>query len=518
MSAVRVVPVDAAERERRRERRVRAAWVAGAAVLSLAITVQPFGDGSAWWQLALGRVIAAHGLPTQEPFSFLPAAHAWVGQGWLFEVLLAGLVGAGGFGLASVVAGVAATTGLVLAALSVPRSARVTGPWLAAAMVLSALVASQTLGVDGAAVSLLGAGAVLHVLGRWREGGTTVVWLLPPLFLLWANMDSGFVIGLAIIVIALLVARRRRAAAAAQRTQLALALAVSVVATLVNPYGPGIYSAIVSGASDPAVAALSPAFASPDFHQNWLRLFEVEAVLLAVCWIAGGGPEPFDAVLGFAALGLALWSEQFVFLFAVVAVPQVARYAERAWQLRFAARVRATLPRAPRLRLVAAGAAAAVLVAGVTVALVRQVTPEAAAAYEGAHFPMAAARYVAAHFGGQRLYSTDTWGGYLAYRFPTGRVVFLYDQGDTFGDAAVRAYTTVHLLQDGWEEVIRNEGIGHAVVGDTSQEASALHELGWTVSCSDAASGAVVMSAPAAGEPATAAAPLTAPPTGAVAC
>lgn len=518
MSAVRVVSVDVAERDRRHERRVRAFWLAGAAILTLAITVQPFGDGSGWWQLALGRVIAAHGLPPQEPFSFLPSAHVWVGQGWLYEVLLAGLVGTGGVGLAAVVAGVAATAGLVLAALAVSRSARVPGPWLAAAMVLSALVASRSIGAGGASITLLGTGAVLYVLARWREGGSTVVWLLPPLFLLWANMDSGFAVGLLIVAVALLVARNRRAPAPAQRSQLLLALLAGVVATLVNPYGPGIYSAIVAGASDPAVATLSPAFASPDFHTNWLRLFEVEAGLLAVCWIAGGGPDPLDAALGIAAIGLALWSEQFVALFAVLAVPQLARYAASTWQLRVASRVHGVLPALPRLRTVAAGAAGAVLVAGVSVALVRQVTPQAAAAYEGSHFPMAAASYVGAHFGGQRLYSTDTWGGYLAYRFPTGRVVFLYDQGGTFGDAAVQAYTQVHLLENGWEAVIRTDGIDHAVVGDSSQEASALHELGWTVDCLDAASGAVVMTAPGAGDPTTAAAPLTVPPSGAPAC
>ena len=62
------------------------------------------------------------------------------------------------------------------------------------------------------------------------------------------------------------------------------------------------------------------------------------------------------------------------------------------------------------------------------VLLVPQLSPSAAASYEATTYPEAAAGYVAAHFPGQRIYTVDTWGGYLAYRFPDGRVVFLYDE------------------------------------------------------------------------------------------
>ena len=64
----------------------RNAWVIGAAVLSLVLTVQPFRDSDVWWHLAIGHYILAHGIPAVEPFSFLHAANPWVGQQWLYEV------------------------------------------------------------------------------------------------------------------------------------------------------------------------------------------------------------------------------------------------------------------------------------------------------------------------------------------------------------------------------------------------------------------------------------------------
>src|SRR5258708_3891014 len=115
MNRPRVVDVDAAVRERRRERAFRPAWIAGAATLLLVVCVQPLRDTDVWWPLALGRYITVHGIPSHEPFSFLPAAYPWVGQQWLYEVVLAGLIGAGGAALASAVMGVVAVIAIVLA-------------------------------------------------------------------------------------------------------------------------------------------------------------------------------------------------------------------------------------------------------------------------------------------------------------------------------------------------------------------------------------------------------------------
>src|SRR5438874_8967695 len=182
----------------------RACWVSGAALLLLAITVQPFRDPDVWWHLALGRYILDHGIPVREPFSFLAAAHPWVDQQWLYEVGLYRVVSAGGAGLASLLMGCIAVLALAIAALSVPRGARLGGAWLAAATVLSGLVMSEVLGVRGQVLTLLGTSIVLLVVTRWREGSKRALWALPPVFLLWANLHAGFVVGFAVLGIAAL--------------------------------------------------------------------------------------------------------------------------------------------------------------------------------------------------------------------------------------------------------------------------------------------------------------------------
>src|SRR5258708_35565619 len=128
------------------QRGMRWAWVLGAAGVSLAFTVQQLRDPDVWWHLAIGNLIRAHGIPSHEPFSVLGAPNPWVGQQWGYEVLLSWLDSAAAW-LPMVVRGLGATSALVIAVRSVLRSVRVPGPFLAAALLLSCLVAATVLGV-----------------------------------------------------------------------------------------------------------------------------------------------------------------------------------------------------------------------------------------------------------------------------------------------------------------------------------------------------------------------------------
>ncbi|MBV8527713.1 MAG: hypothetical protein JOZ75_05315 [Candidatus Dormibacteraeota bacterium] len=515
--------MSAAVRARREHVQARLLWVCAAGLLSLGITVLPFAETGSWASLALGRVITAHGMPTTEPFSYLAAIQPWVAAGWLRAVLIAALVGTGGATLASIVLGLATSGGLVLAALSVRPSARVPAAWQAAGVLAGALVVRSFL-AGGVPIMVLGAGAVLYVLARAREGNSRLAWLLPPIFLVWANLDGSFITGLVIVLVVWAAEGRRDAEF---RRALLWATAASAVAAVINPAGIGLYQWVLATAGGPATAQLSTTFSSPDFHGGWLRLFEAVAALLVISWVAGGGATRLDAILGIAAIGLALWSQQFVPLFAVIATPQLSTYGSRASaravphlpQMRAPAAVRDLGAAVGRLgRPVLTGAALAATAVAAVAAMTVEAGAHAAATAESSRFPQAAATRVAASFPGQRLYAPSTWGDYLTERFPTGRVVFIYGPSGGFTTSSVTAYATIHFLDPGWEAVVRTEGIRIAIVEDRSQEAGALHELGWAADCFDASSGALVMTAPGSGAPSTPSSPLTVPPSGVLAC
>lgn len=482
------------------QRSSRALWIAGAAAMLLAVTVQPFrGDSDVWWHLALGRLIVSHGIPTHEPFSFLTAGNGWTDQAWLYEVILYRLVSWGGDGLASLFMGVVAVSALCLAALSVPRSARVSGLAIAAAMVLSGLVMGQVVGVRSQVFTVLGVAAVLYIVTRWREGNVGAVWALPPVFLLWANLHAGFVAGFALVLIAYFFASPPNPGVALHRRPLLLALLASALATMLNPAGPALYGYVAATFLNPTLTSAITEWLSPDFHNLWLRLFEVEAVLMVLCWTLGGGPRVFDLVLGGVAVAATLQAQRNVSLFAVIAVPQLATYGSLTWRTHVAPRLQRNGIAPPRAVRPAVGAAAVAAVAIATAfsAVIPNTSASSVAYAESTQYPEAAVDYVGAHLVGARLYSPDVWGGYIAERFPQSRAVFLYGETAVFGDAALQRYEDIHLVRPDWMSVLATYEIHDAVVPLHSQEASALSVIGWNVDCYDAASGAVVMSATA---------------------
>ena len=542
----------------RPSRAIGVAWLLGGFFATLPFTVQLFRYGDEWWHIALGRLIVNQGIPMSAPFTFVATQHPWVEQQWLYEVGLATLVRIGGDGLASLVLGLVGSLALLLGALAVPRGWCGSRGWSAVAMVIGAAMGGMALGVRGETVSALGVAATLLIVRRWRDGSRRAVWLLPPMYLLWANLHAGFIAGLAVLAFTLVIhgAPRGRAAktsdaaalavigvgaaAAAMlfsliagaavlvllwgalrpaplepgvsRRPLALATLAAALLTLVNPAGPGLYGYIAETLGNPLLSQLVSEWQSPNFHDSLTRLIEVVPALLAFAWVLGRrSPRPPDALLAGVLFLATLEAVRNVNLLAVVVIPLLAEYGAAAW----AERAPARLGRRLSVRLPAAPAVvAAVAVSAASLAVAApQASAAAAAQFERTHEPAAAAGYVATHFPGERLLSSDGDAGYLAYRFPSERVVFVYDEIGLFGTAPLTEYVDVSNLSGNWSSVLAKYGIEHAVLGASSADTSALQEAGWTVNCYDQASGRVVISA--GGAPPTSAPP---PPSGAPAC
>ena len=479
------------------QRGMRGAWLLGAAGLSLLVTVQALRDPDVWWHLAVGDLIRAHGIPAHEPFTFLGAPNPWVGQQWGYEVALSWMFAVGAW-LPMLVMGLVATVALVAAVRAIPRSVRVPGPFVACALLLSALVAGTFLGTRGQVITVLGTALVLWILARWREGSTRAVWLLPPLFLVWTNLHAGFVYGIALcLLVALTIAVMRRVVApgaepAARLRPLFAALGAGMLATLVNPAGVHIYPYIADTFTNPTLTSLITEWQSPNFHDTLLRLFEVEAVLMVGLWVAARRPDPVDVVLGIATIAMALQAQRNIALFAVIAAPQVARYG---WVVSSSWRTRPRIAALSRPRpALPALVLAAVLAISVVVAWVVPISRASAIDDHIAHaYPVAATDHVAAHHAGERIYSLYEWGGYLVHRFPTQRTVYVYGESAVFGSARMQRYLDIHLVRPGWRTVLESDGMTVAIIPADSQEATALLEIGWTTECHDMARDAVVM-------------------------
>ena len=201
------------------------------------------------WHLRLGTLILSMGFPKTDPFSYTMSTFPYidhepfttVGIAWLYPRI-------GTLGLAVIYAG------LALGALLVALRGTGTGP-------LRAIKGWYPEGV----VFLLGAGAILPFAGvrpqvitwfflavflrfifdpslwiRWR-------FLAPLFFLVWANLHGGFAAGIMsfLVVVFLRSCKQRKINFA----ELSIA-GLSVLSTLINPYGIGLWREVWSSISD----------------------------------------------------------------------------------------------------------------------------------------------------------------------------------------------------------------------------------------------------------------------------
>ncbi|MGC2109279.1 MAG: hypothetical protein WA655_07155 [Candidatus Korobacteraceae bacterium] len=205
-------------------------------------TVSDFDLG---WQLATGRwVIQHHQVPSVDVFSYTAAGQPWiypVGAGAIFYLayLLGGYVLLSWLGAAACVATVAllvrknSAVGAAIAVLAVPLIALRTTPR-----------------ADMFSVVLFA--AFLSLLWENHRTGRAPLWLLPLLMIAWVNLHVGFVAGLglvaAYVVAEALEAAVNTAGRSAALTRLRRAgkwLGLTALVTLANPWGWGIYRAIL---------------------------------------------------------------------------------------------------------------------------------------------------------------------------------------------------------------------------------------------------------------------------------
>lgn len=200
----------------------------------------PLHNNDLWWHLATGRwIVANHAVPRSDIFSWTNYIPGWVDNEWLAQLIFFGVWGAGGDAAlialrAALFAAIALLLRQVTVALRVPRS-------FPAALAVAIALSHHWWELRPSLFSMIG--LLLLILAIERR----VLRLLPFLFLLWANLHPGFLFGLTVLAAVLVASFLERLTSNWRRSNLnpedlALALAGSIAASVVNPYGLRVFS------------------------------------------------------------------------------------------------------------------------------------------------------------------------------------------------------------------------------------------------------------------------------------
>ena len=257
----------------------------------------------------------------QDTFTFTAFGEPWLNQQWAASVLFAAVYDAAGWlgllVLRAVIIG--ATFGLIYSACRGVEASRM----VAALVTLGAfLVAATNLALRSQLFGALFFAAVVAIL-VWRRRHPWLLLLIPLLMVAWANTHGSFFMGWAAIGLAFLedlLARRRRLAAATFAVG-----ALSVLATLVTPWGVEMWVYVVELSSNPVIAALVSEWQAPTLRSATGIFFFASVALVAGLLLYRGRVISWLQVLWLGGLILlSLMAARSVIWWAIGAAPVVA--------------------------------------------------------------------------------------------------------------------------------------------------------------------------------------------------
>ncbi|MBV8445757.1 MAG: hypothetical protein JOZ92_07570, partial [Candidatus Dormibacteraeota bacterium] len=441
--------------------------LAAVVVLAMFAVTSAIRDPDFWWHLKAGQLILAKGgLLGTDPFTYTAATHHWTMHEWLFEALTAAEFSAAGLGLVILVLSAVTWAGLMLVALR----ARMRNPSrgaLAAGILLAAIAGYPIWGPRVQMLTFFFSAVTLFALERYLTRGSRAIWLLVPMFLVWSNLHSGFVIGLgfiALVVIAEALAPYLGMPGPAPvrklRPLLLLLLACAAV-SMINPNGPGILLYAFQTQTSAAQQSLIAEWHSPDFHQLVLLPYGAMLVSLLLLIAVNRRLSARDAALVLATTALSLQSVRHIALFIVAATPvwidQLSLFVQR--RRAAAPRRRRAQPsfrfRATVLTVVMAALFGGYL--GGRLLPTMAVQPNTLSYAE--EFPVCAARWLEGVTQPLRIFNQYGEGGYLAYMLSSrGDKVFIFGDAALMGDSLLYQYGDVEGVLPNWDSIIENSG------------------------------------------------------------
>lgn len=263
--------------------------------------LQPLTEPDFGWHLRTGLDLLEQGgrLPALDPYSHTMPDWPWVEHAWLTDLVIGLLYKAGGsMGALAVIVffGVMTASAWIVAS----QCSRATAPVRLLACGLSLWVALPFLGARTQMVTVLGLAALMWILHRLAEGQRHVVWFIPPLFLVWANLHGGFTAGLFFLGLVIGLSwifsvvekvrpgvRGSAGVVAGFNGALIVATGLGALLTLVNPYGWRLYHEILDSLSDRFMIETLQEWHSISVETLAGKMFTIYLIVLGtamVCW------------------------------------------------------------------------------------------------------------------------------------------------------------------------------------------------------------------------------------------
>jgi hypothetical protein len=372
------------------------------------------GSADIWGHLRVGTwILQNHSIPHSGVFS-QSADLPWNDASWGFDALLAS--GFRGLGMRSIPAlQMGSKTALAIVAFLLAGGLRGRF-WAAVTLSALAQLVIAEIPLSPAFLSILLFGVELLLLMEFRRtGNVRLLFWLPVLFLVWANLDAQFVLGIGLLFLLAATAWVERLQSqespkpwSSYRAMVA-AMALAVVVTFLTPNFYRSYQVFFAGVTSSTNRYL-PGFPAMTFKQpqDYLLLLLTMAAFLSLGMRRSR--DPFRILLLIGCTLLSFHSQRDAWMVALGAVAIIGEAGRVEEGPRSVNDIVSRRARAMAVALVTA----AVLIA----ALWRVPDNSALIAKVSEHYPVAASDYIRSHQLEQPLFNAYEWGGFLMWYLP----------------------------------------------------------------------------------------------------
>lgn len=428
--------------------------------------VRGANDPDLWWHLATGRLISnnlangqslAQAIPHTDPFSFTFADQPWIAHEWLTDVVMYQVHNLAGLpGLMVLFGAIIGLAYWLMFDLAVKGEQQLT---LAVVVTIWAAVISVGFwGPRPQMINLLFTAVTLSLVWRWRASDNhDLAYAVPFVVALWANMHSGFMIGIVLPVVFVVADVVQDVVMGSVRggrylNHLVLILCCVIAAAFTSPYGVKLLLYPFQTLASPVMQTHILEWQSPDFHLWEYRLFA--GAVFAGLFIIGTSPRLMQlpsVVLFCGAAAAGLISVRNIPLFALVAIPVITTYgadlgfARKTHNQRFA--------RKTSLALIALALALALALTLRAINANQNTTAE--------RFPVQAVDFLESTGAAGPMFNEYQFGGYLIWR---GWPVYIDGRADVYGDHLLQYLELSNARDTRWDQTLADWEIDTALL------------------------------------------------------
>jgi hypothetical protein len=411
-------------------------------------------DADIWWHLETGKWIVEHGaLPATDPFSIYGEDKPWIAYSWLFELGMFKLVRA--CGEVGIILYTLVGAWMIMLALHWLIEKRIQDFAMVCGLVAMCMVAlSRMFTPRPWLLTIVFFAVTLEVVLLLREGKQTrIIWILPTVFVLWANIHIQFIYGLGLLGLACIAPLIDRLVYRGTQHQPAMLwgprpwrtlvglTALCVVATLATPHHVKLYAVVAELSAQTGMWEYTQEMQAPSFRSlaDWamLALFSLTLVQLG----RRTHSSSFEVLLVLVASASAFRGQRDVWFLVLACLAVLASLKYRGTNERWSIVSRGYL--APVTFCVIAGVICLLEYRDFSEAKIQENTAKV--------YPIAAATFVEQQGYRGPLYNDFDWGGYLIWRLPHLKVS-MDGRANVHGDERIKRSLATWNGSSHWNE------------------------------------------------------------------